>query len=170
MKELSPILSSLAIRLMVASGLLVVGFTHIDIRFMLHIPLLILLASIIVAKPISHLLASPAGWLFFPNQHFDRPQPVYGIPEARRKVGQPEQAMEGYSLIVAEHPQELKAWINLLDVALLDLDDPKRAATLYETGMNTLKKPEDRDQLATLYTVFLARGKQSKPGPKPTEN
>ena len=116
---------------------------------------MILPIAFLVARPIAQLISLPAGSLFFPNQHFDKPQPVYGIPQSRRKEGRYEEALEGFRKIVDEHPEESSAWVQMVEVALIDLKDKARAEQLYAEGMTRLQKEENRNHLRTMYEALL---------------
>jgi len=51
-------------------GLLLLGF------------LCFLVAAIFLAGPLAQLLAEPVGELLWPKRYYDKPQPLYGIPQA----------------------------------------------------------------------------------------
>lgn len=111
----------------------------------------LLLGALIVASSIAQLLAEPWGSLFFPGAQFDRPQPMYGIPEARRKEGRYEESFAGFAEIVREHPQQLRAYIALIDVAIVDLKDVARAETVLQEGLSRLRERADREQLIACF-------------------
>ena len=73
-------------------GLLLLGF------------LFFLVAAIFLAGPLAQLLAEPVGELLWPKRYYDKPQPLYGIPQAKRRKGLPEEAIAEYEKIAAAHP------------------------------------------------------------------
>lgn len=116
-----------------------------------------LLAAVLLAPPLARLLSEPLGSLFWPKRYYDKPQPIYGIPRAKRLRGLPEDALLGYEQIAAEHPHEIQPWLDMIDIALTDLHDPERANLLYQRGIAALKQPADRDHLAQVYAATRDR-------------
>ena len=119
--------------------------------------LFFLVASIFVAGPIAQWLAAPMGSLFWPRKYYARPQPMYGIPQARRAKGQLEEALAEYEKIAAAHPDEVRPWLDMIDLAIHDLHDAARAQALFERGVAALKNPDDRDLLAKTYAEIRTR-------------
>jgi hypothetical protein len=116
-----------------------------------------LIAAVLLAPPLARLFSEPLGALFWPKRYYDKPQPIYGIPRAKRLRGLPEEALLGYEQIAAEHPHELQPWLDMIDIALTDLHDPERANLLYQRGIAALKNPADRDLLAQVYAATRDR-------------
>jgi len=119
--------------------------------------LFFLLAAIILAPLVAGLLSAPFGNLFWPRRTYDRPQPIYSIPRARRLKGLPEEALLDYEQIAAEHPSEVLPWIEMIDIAISDLHDFDRANQLYRRGIAALHDPDGRDQLAQAYAALRDR-------------
>ena len=113
--------------------------------------------AVIIAGPIASLIAEPSGNLFWPGRHFDRPQPVYGIPQSKRAKGLYEDAMAGFEKIAAEYPGEVKPYIEMIDIAIVNLKDPERASRIFERGVSVLKKNEDKEVLARMYGAIRTR-------------
>ena len=116
-----------------------------------------LVAAILLSGPAARLLAEPMGSLFWPRRYSDRPQPMYGIPQARRAKGQLEEALAEYEKIAAAHPDEVRPWLDMIDLAIHDLHDAARAQALFERGVAALKNPDDRDLLAKTYAEIRTR-------------
>jgi hypothetical protein len=116
-----------------------------------------LVAAIIIARPIARLIAEPAGNLFYPEDHFDRPQPMYGIPESKRKKGLYEEAMAGFEKIANEFPNEIKPYVEMIDIAIVDLKDAERAHAIYRRGISVLKNAEAKEILARMYNAIRTR-------------
>ena len=121
-----------------------------------------LVAAILLSGPAARLLAEPMGSLFWPRRYYDRPQPMYGIPQSRRAKGQLEEALAEYEKIAAAHPDELLPWFEMLDIALTDLRDPARAQIIFERGTAALARPRDR---ALLDHVYAATRERQTPPP-----
>jgi len=116
-----------------------------------------LIAAIFVAGPLARLLAEPVGGLLWPKQYYDQPQPMYGIPQSKRAKGLPEEALAEYEKIVAAHPGEVRPYMEMIDVVLLDLKDAERANGLYQRGLAALTNPADKDSLARAYAATRTR-------------
>lgn len=160
MNEYRPILLSLAGRLLLAALLIVGGWLLLG-RQLLLAPVLILIGAFVVARPIASLVGETTTSLFYPNTHFDRPQPIYGIPEARAKEGRYEEALEGYEAIVREHPHEVRAWAGLIEVAGGRLHDPLRAHRYFEHGLAALRSAESRTALSNVYEALQSTWKKT---------
>lgn len=86
-----------------------------------------IMGSIIIAFPLAELIAEPTGNLFWPSDRFDRPQPAYSIPQSKRARGLYEEAMAGFEKLAEEHPQEVQPYVEMIDIAIVNLHDPLRA-------------------------------------------
>ena len=118
---------------------------------------LYLVASIILAFPLANLAATVLSNLFWSISYFDKPQPIYGIPQSRRVKGLPEDALAEYEKILAQFPDEVRPHLDMIEIALLDLRDPARARALYLRALDRLKNPADKAALETIYSETLTR-------------
>jgi tetratricopeptide (TPR) repeat protein len=116
-----------------------------------------LVASILLAFPLATLLANAWNNLIWSRSYYDRPQPMYGIPQSRRIKGLPEEALAEYEKILAAHPNELRPWLDMIAIAIEDLKAPDRAQDIFERGVAFLKNPDDRDLLARTYSDIRTR-------------
>ena len=121
-----------------------------------------LVAANFLAGPIARWLAEPLGGLLWPKRYYDKPQPMYGIPQSRRIRGRPEEALAEYENIAAAHPAEVRPWLEMIDIALTDLHDPERANALFQRGLAALARPDDQDHLARVYAAI-----RDRTGPRP---
>jgi tetratricopeptide (TPR) repeat protein len=112
-----------------------------------------LIAAIFVAGPIARLLAEPMGSLFWPRRYYDKPQPIYGIPQSKRARGLPEEALAEYEKLAEAFPKEVRPYLEMIDIAIVDLKDPDQALAIYQRGIALLKNPEDQDMLARGYAA-----------------
>jgi hypothetical protein len=155
MNNLREILISLAWRALIASPLFYVCFSG---RAGALSPLFGVAGAIIVfSSLLARLIAEPSGRLFWPGEHFDRPQPVYGIPQSKRKKGLYEEAMAGFEKIAKDYPEEVQPYIEMIDIAILDLKDPERANRIYQNGIGILAKEKDKETLAIMYSAIRSR-------------
>ena len=127
--------------------------------------LLFLVAAILVSGPLARWLAEPAGSLLWPRRYYDKPQPMYGIPQSRRAKGQLEEAIAEYEKIAAEHPDEVRPYLEMIDVAIHDLRDADRANSIFQNGLARLKNADDKDRLAQAYAEIRTRLDVKPPHP-----
>lgn len=118
---------------------------------------LLVVGGVVLAFPIAGLLAERTGSLFWPNRRFDRPIPMYSIPQSKRKQGHFEEAIADYEGIAEEYPDETQPYVEMIDICIVDLKDPNRAYVIYDRGMNVLKKEKDKEALTTMYKAISSR-------------
>ncbi len=160
MNDYKPILGHLLVRLLIASPFFAIGLTG---AAFVASPFFTLAGAIIVAKPLARLLAEPFGSLFFPNKHYDRPQPIYGIPLARKQEGHYEEALAGFLEIAHGWPDQVQAWIEMLDVAINCLHDGARAESIFQQGMAALQDDAARQRLAEMYVALKSQLPPAQP-------
>jgi hypothetical protein len=132
------------------------------------------IGAVCLAFPLAELGALLGERLIWSKSYYDKPQPMYGIPQARRVQGRFGEALAEYETILAAHPGEVRPHLAMVEIALLDLRDPELAHALYERGRERLKNPADREALARVYAETLTRLDPKPaarclemPGPKP---
>ncbi len=103
--------------------------------------------AVFLGPTLAKILVQPSGNLFYPVDRYTKPQPVYSIPRSRRLEGKFRDALEGYRLIVQEHPQERNAYLEMIDIALRDLHDDTLAESILMQGMEALAEESDRKVL-----------------------
>lgn len=114
-----------------------------------------LAAALIIAPALSDLFAEPAGYFYSSGKHSDRPQPAYSIYETKRAKGLYEEAIAGFEKIAAEYPEEVKPYIEMIDIAIVDLKDSERAKRIFYRGIAALKKDKDKEILTQRYRTEL---------------
>lgn len=112
---------------------------------------LIILGGCILAFPVSELFSHPLTSLYYPSGS-ERPGPNFSIPEAHVKQGKYEQALAEYRAIAAAHPDELKAWLGIVEVSWRYRQDEAAANAGYREGMSKLTRDADR---AALHRVYM---------------
>ena len=65
--------------------------------------------------------------------------------------------MAGFEGIAAEHPNEVKPYIEMIDIAIVNLKDPERANRIFQRGFCVLKKDENKEVLARMYGAIRTR-------------
>ena len=82
---------------------------------------------------------------------------MFSIPEAKRKNGLSEEAYAGFLRIAENYPQEIKAYIQMMDIAIVDLRNPELAEDAYQRGLRALRKRTDREALTRMYEGIRTR-------------
>jgi outer membrane protein assembly factor BamD (BamD/ComL family) len=77
-------------------------------------------------------MAEPTGSLFFPRRATE-PQPGYSRAVAQRKRGQFNQAIAEYESIATQFPTEVRAFVAMIEIAIVDLHDAERARQIART-------------------------------------
>jgi hypothetical protein len=116
-----------------------------------------LIAALLLASPMSGLAANPFGTMLFPEARFDRPQPLYSRAEALIRKRKYIEAMTLYEEISESFPALGKPYIDMIDLAVMELHDPGRARRIYERGMSSLKDIDERATLARMYRAIRSR-------------
>ena len=117
----------------------------------------LIVSGTILAWPIARLLAEPAGSLYYPGGQFDKPPPMYGIPEAKRNKGLYREALAEYARIAREYPDEVKPYEEMMDIAIVELRSPRHCDDIYRRGLAALRKEEDRKVLKARYVDIRSR-------------
>lgn len=125
------------------------------------------LGAILLAFPLARLFAEPWGSLYFPSWRPQQKAPMYGIPQAKRKQGQFESAMALYEAIVNEYPGELRAYVEMMDMAVVDLKDLRRAERIYEQARTAIQNEDDLRALDAMYRAISSRATRPAPPVKP---
>ncbi len=58
-----------------------------------------------------------------------------------------------YEKVAREHPEEIKPYIEMMDIAIVDLQDHERAKTIFQRGLSSLKDDNNREILKIAYTT-----------------
>lgn len=116
-----------------------------------------LAAGVLVAFPLAGMFAKPWGGMFFPEDRYTRPLPLYSLAEAKVRKMQFEDAMATYEQIAEDYPEEVKPYIDMIDIAIVHLKDAKRAEQIYRLGIDRLRNSDDQDVLARMYRGIRSR-------------
>jgi len=114
-------------------------------------------AAIIMGTPLAGLVAEFIGNIFYPSEHYDKPQPVYGIPDAKRLKGLYQEAFDDFQKLSEEHPQEIKAYLEMIEIAIEDMKNPDLASSVYERGVQALEKEEAKEILSKRFKEISSR-------------
>lgn len=140
-----------------AGGGLVSGFAMAIIAMGL-----ILAGAVCLALPLSRLLSRGAGGLYFPDEKLDRPPPLYSRAEALAKMDRFDEAMAAYEAIARDYPDEVKPYIDMIEIAIRHYRDPERANRIFRQGIAALRNGDDRDTLSRMYRGIRSRIAEKK--------
>jgi hypothetical protein len=146
------ILGALFLVFIGAAVILLIGSapsTH-PVRMIIGFGLLIGAAAIL-ARAVVYVITKKSGFLLYPNDTALKPPPAYSQAEARRLKGDFEAAMELYSEIVADFPQESRAWIAMVEIALENLKDAAMARDILARGLAAVATEAGRRALQAAF-------------------
>ncbi|MDD4873049.1 MAG: hypothetical protein PHR77_21050 [Kiritimatiellae bacterium] len=139
------------------AGIFVAGGTGGSIVGLLVTLPFIFLGAIVIAPAITAILAQPFSSLFYPSDRFDGPQPMYSVPQAKRAKGLYEEAMTGYEKIASRYPKEVKPYIEMIDIAIMNLRNVERAKSIVGRGIVLLGNENDKKVLKEFYNATITR-------------
>ena len=108
----------------------------------------LLVAAIIMAKPIAGLVGDLMANLFMPGERNARPQPMYSIPEGRMAAEDYAGALEAYAELAAEHPEEVAPHLRMMEIWLRHYKDPASARTIHDNARQFIKGRRNREKFA----------------------
>ena len=111
----------------------------------------------LLAIPLAQAAAEPWGALYFPTRMPSGKRPMYGIPQSRRKKGRYEEAMAAYEAIEREYPTELRVYVEMMDMAVVDMKDLSRAERIHERGQLAIQNEDARRALDTMFRAISSR-------------
>jgi hypothetical protein len=117
---------------------------------------LFLVAALFIATAVARLASDWLHAQLWPTDS-ESPPPVYGIPESHVQNGLYEQAMIEYEAIAARHPDEIKPYADMIEIAILRLRDRARARAIFESGLARLRGPDRQRALRTMYEAISSR-------------
>ncbi|MBU4365497.1 MAG: tetratricopeptide repeat protein [Kiritimatiellae bacterium] len=123
-------------------------------------PFLVVLGSILIARDIAGYFATKFAGNIIWTHHDGKPKPIYGIPRSLAAKGRYAEAEKEYENIIQEFPNEVKPHIEMINIAIVRLNDAELAEQLYQRGMGLLQDPDDREMLTRMYAAIRTRLKR----------
>jgi len=114
----------------------------------------IVLAGIINGWAIADFIANVAMRLIYPTERYDRPLPAYGPARAKRKMGEYDEAILEYEKIITEYPTEVQPYIELMEIAMINLHSHQELDRIYERSMDTINDEDDQLKLTRFHKVM----------------
>ncbi|MBE2179525.1 MAG: hypothetical protein IAE97_03555 [Chthoniobacterales bacterium] len=116
----------------------------------------LLVAAILLAKPVAGWLGDMTANLFMPGARNDKPQPMYSIPEGRMAAEDYAGALEAYAELAAAHPGEIAPHLRMMEIWLRVYRDPESARTIHANALQAIKGRKNREKFAAAAAVILA--------------
>ena len=111
----------------------------------------------LLAPMVAEQLSRLASIFYSPGTKLSKPPPAYSRARGHRAFFQYEEALSALWEVLALHPQDLEAWKELIEIALIDLRDPARARAIFLEGRRTLKAPERVRHLEEIWSALGSR-------------
>lgn len=110
---------------------------------------ILIVAAIILAKPLAGFLGDWLGTLFMPGDRFGKPPPMYSIPEGRMTAEDYPGALEAYAELAAEHPEEIVPHLRMMEIWLRVYRDPEAARAIHANALQVIKGKRNISQFQT---------------------
>lgn len=121
------------------------------------------LGFFLIGPDIASYPASLLMHMLYPMREGER-RPVYGIPQSLMARGRYVEAEEEYEKIIQEFPNEVTPHIDMLNIAVMRLNNAELAEQIFQRGMTLLKQPAARETLSREYDRIRGRLKASDRG------
>ncbi|MEX1110803.1 MAG: hypothetical protein WEB31_03280 [Chthoniobacterales bacterium] len=115
----------------------------------------LVLAALVMARPLAGLIGDWMSGLFMPGDRHSRPQPMYSIAEGRVAAEDYAGALEAYSELAVDFPEEIAPHLRMMEIWLRAYRDPAAALTIRDNALLTLKGKKNKAGFANAARVIL---------------
>ncbi|MGA1128524.1 MAG: hypothetical protein ACO3XN_00470 [Chthoniobacterales bacterium] len=115
----------------------------------------LVVAAILLAKPLAGFIGAWLGTLFMPGERFDKPPPMYSIPEGRLTAEDYPGALEAFAELAAGHPEEITPHLRMMEIWLRFYRDPDSARTIRDNALLSIKGKKNRANFAAAASLLL---------------
>ena len=122
----------------------------IDVSRLFAAMLCFVVAALVVAPQLLGFVADVTGGVIG-GSFGGKSRPYYRLAADRRARGRFAEALAELEKIVAEYPQEVDAYLEMLAIAMSDLNDFEQARGICLRGKKALSSREDRELVASAY-------------------
>jgi hypothetical protein len=113
-------------------------------------------AASVAARPLVVIMTSRANSLLLPDERKRIPPHVYSNAETSRMQGKFSEAVQRYTEITVNHPQELKAYVAIIEIALDNINKPDLAKQALDRGVASLTDIHARQVIRRAYDEGMA--------------
>ena len=117
----------------------------------------LVVAAILLAKPLAGLIGDWFSGLFVPRERFAKPQPMYSIPEGRMAKEDYAGALEAYAELAAQHPEEIAPHLRMMEIWLRIYRDPDSACTIRDNALLSIKGRANLQKFRTAAAHLLGQ-------------
>lgn len=112
--------------------------------------------SIMMAKPIVGWIGDLVANLFMPGARNDKPQPMYSIPEGRLSAEDYAGAIEAYAELAGEHPTEIAPHLRMMEIYIRVYQDADSARQVQANARLAIKGRKNLKNFETASALILA--------------
>ena len=164
MKNFYKILINLVIRVLIAAPFFAIGWHLIaaakdgwsSMPHLFFAMACFVVSAVLVAPPIARFISEPAGSIYYSEKRYIQPPPMYNVPESLREKGRYLEAMSEYEKIAEQYPEEIKPYIEMMDIAIVNFKDPEHAKAIFKRGLSALPDDKNRDVLKIAYATVTS--------------
>ncbi|HPQ38775.1 MAG TPA: hypothetical protein PLV45_00250 [bacterium] len=127
----------------------------ISIGFYQILPLFIPMFAILITIPLVELITHFFPDIFGSNQWRSKPKPTFSIARGLKKQEKYIDALAELERMAREDPQEVDIWLEMLEIALMDLKDRNIADPLYRDALSVLESQQSRNAVTTFYENII---------------
>ena len=121
----------------------------------------LIVAAILLAKPLAGFVGDWLGTLFMPGERFDKAPPMYSIPEGRLAKEDYAGALEAFAELAAEHPEEIAPHLRMMEIWLRVYKDADSARTIRDNALQSIKGKKNREKFDTASRLLLGESPRS---------
>ena len=121
----------------------------------------LIVAAILLAKPLAGFVGDWLGTLFMPGERFDKPPPMYSIPEGRLAEEDYAGALEAFAELAAEHPEEIAPHLRMMEIWLRVYKDDDSARTIRDNALQSIKGKKNREKFDAASRLLLGESPRS---------
>ncbi len=122
----------------------------------------VITGAVFLAPLIAQKAASPVARLLYAGERRRKPEAGLSVPQAHRKFRRHDKALEALEEVVAEAPDCLEAWVEMVDIAVTELHDHDRARGYVRRGRLALPSADAREALSRAFQVLSERARAAE--------
>lgn len=115
----------------------------------------LIVAALLLAKPLAGFIGDWLSGLFMPGERFDKPPPMYSIPEGRMAKEDYPGALEAYAEIAAGYPGEIDPHLRMMEIWMRVYRDKDSARTIRDNALLSIKGKKSREKFAAEAAALL---------------
>ncbi len=118
---------------------------------------LMVMAGFVIAPPFAELFSQPAGFFYFPQDHFARPLLSYSRADLYLRSGRYAEAAEEFDSILQSYPREERAVIGKLSCLMQFEHRHEAAEQFYYSVLKKIPDGKPHQKIVEAYAMILAK-------------